>query len=408
MQNITFNTLKWIKISLINFCVVALAGILLRYKINFSLPFVDQKFLLHAHSHFAFTGWITLILMTLMVNYLQQKKIDTNFKKYHYLLGANLIVAYGMFFAFMAQGYELYSITFSTLSIFISYGFAFTFWRDINKVIDESFKRWFKTGLVLLVVSSIGAFTLAGLMAMQIKVQDYYFAAVYFFLHFQYNGWFLFVCFGLLFSYLSKKELAVSSTINKRIFWIMAITVAPTYFLSILWLKLPLVLHVLADISGILQLAVLIYFIKLLPLLKNNLSFYLTPSAKYLWLLAYAAFILKVILQLLSIVPFLSTYAFAFRPIVIGYLHLSFLGIISFFILGYISEILSDFRSYMPKTGVLIFITGVIIQEIVLMCQGLEVFGFRSLPYGNIILFYSAIIIGSGLVWVTVKVYQRS
>jgi hypothetical protein len=243
-------------------------------------------------------------------------------------------------------------------------------------------------------------------MAMHIKVQDYYFAAVYFFLHFQYNGWFLFVCFGLLFSYLSRKGIVVSSIINKRIFWIMAITVAPTYLLSILWLKIPLILHVVADISGILQLAVLIYFIRLLPLFKNNSSSYLLPSAKYLWFLTYAAFILKVILQLLSIVPFLSTYAFAFRPIVIGYLHLSFLGIISFFILGYISEILSDFHSYLPKRGVLIFITGVIIQEIVLMCQGLEVFGVHSLPHANMVLFYSAIVIGSGLVWVTAKVCQ--
>ncbi len=53
---------KWIKICFINLLIVALLGVTLRYKIAFSLPFVDQKHLLHGHSHFAFAGWITQII----------------------------------------------------------------------------------------------------------------------------------------------------------------------------------------------------------------------------------------------------------------------------------------------------------------------------------------------------------
>ncbi|MEO8569142.1 MAG: hypothetical protein ABI419_08400 [Ginsengibacter sp.] len=408
MERGLFKTRQWIQIALINFCVVALAGITLRYKINFPLPLVNQKYLLHAHSHFAFDGWVTLALMAMMVNYLQQQEVNINYKKYHWVLLANCVTAYGMFFSFILEGYAFFSITFSTISIFISYFFIYYLWRDLNKAKDQSYaSKWFKAALVLWAISSLGAFTLAYLMANHIMVQDYYFGAIYFFLHFQYNGWFLFACFGLLFSYLYKKGFLAAVTISKKLFIMMAITVGPTYFLSILWLKLPIALHIIADVSGVLQLFVLLYFIRLFPLLKKNISFSFPKTTKYLWIMASIAFILKVILQMLSIIPFLSHYAFGFRPVVIGYLHLSFLGIITFFLLGYINQILSEYQQQISKTGVIIFACGVLIQEIILMCQGLEAIEVEPLPYANIILFYAAIAMGIGLMLITVRINNK-
>ena len=409
-QNL-FNTRRWIQIALINFCVVAFAGIILRYKINFPLPFVNQKYLLHGHSHFAFDGWVALALMALMVNYLQQQNVKTSYTKYHRLLLANCVIAYAMFFSFIAEGYAFLSITFSTLSIFISYIFIYYLWLDLNKVEDKSdAPKWFKASMVLWALSSLGAFSLAYLMANDIRVQDYYFGAVYFFLHFQYNGWFLFCCFGLLFSFLYRKGLLPAAIPGKRLFSIMTITVGPSYLLSILWLKIPVVLVVLADIAGILQLLVLYYFIKLFFLAVKALPFKIQDAASpfikptsFLWIMAGFAFVVKIILQMLSIIPYFSKYAFGFRPIVIGYLHLSFLGIISFFILGYMNQILSVFQRTISRTGVLLFATGVLIQEITLMYQGLEAMEVQPFPYANIILFYAAIVMTAGLVWIAVN-----
>ena len=70
------NVKFWLKFSLLNLCIVALLGVLMRYKIGFEFPFFNQKNLQHSHSHFAFSGWVTHTLMTLMVYYLQTK-IDT-------------------------------------------------------------------------------------------------------------------------------------------------------------------------------------------------------------------------------------------------------------------------------------------------------------------------------------------
>ena len=403
-----FNTRRWIQIALINFCIVALAGVTMRYKINFPLPVVNQKYLLHAHSHFAFDGWVAIALMALMVNYLQRNNIITNYKKYHWILTASCLTAYAMFISFIIEGYDTFSITFSSLSIFISYFFIFYMWRDLNLVVDKAYSpKWFKGALILLAVSSLGAFSLAYLMANHIMIQDLYFSAIYFFLHFQYNGWFLFACFGLVFSFLYKIGFLPTAAISKKLFIIMAIMVAPTFLLSILWLKLPVGLRWIANISGILQLLVLIYFIQLLPIIKKHINHTISRTTRSLWIMAAIAFILKIVLQMLSIIPFLSHLAFGFRPVVIGYLHLSFIGIISFFILGYINEIFKEKGYRVQGGGIIIFVIGFLVQELVLMAQGLESLEVTPLPYANIILLICAILMLLGLIWIVIGISKK-
>jgi hypothetical protein len=397
-----FNTKRWIEIALINFCVVALAGVTMRYKINFALPAINQKYLMHGHSNFAFVGWVAMALMILMVRYLVRNDLQTNYKKYHYILIAEVIASYAMLVSFIIQGYDFWSITFSVITIVISYFYIFFYWRDLNKVHDAGFSRsWLKAALLLWAFSSLGAFMLAYLMANHIMIQDLYFASVYFFMHFQYNGWFLFACFGIFFSYMHRLGLFRMAFLSKRLFMVMAITVVPTYFLSILWLRLPLSLHWIANISGILQLLVLLYFFKIISLVQKNTNIKFSWSTKWLWRLASIAFILKIILQMLSTLPFLSHFAFGFRPVVIGYLHLSFVGIISLFILGYINEFIHRFRGNVSGIGAIIFVSGFIVQEIVLMLHGLEAMDVEPVKGANIILFYCAILMAAGLIWIT-------
>ena len=121
-----FTLRRLLKISLFNLLLVASIGVVLRYKILYSLPFVDQKQLLHGHSHFAFAGWIAHTLMVLFVAYLSRYRQRDEFKKYKYVLIINLISAYGMLLSFPVQGYGLVSISFSTLSVFTFY-FIFNF-----------------------------------------------------------------------------------------------------------------------------------------------------------------------------------------------------------------------------------------------------------------------------------------
>lgn len=398
METIQFNSSRWIRIALINFFIVALAGVILRYKINFPLPFVNQKYLLHGHSHFAFVGWVTLALMTLMVNHLVTSGLVTNYRKYFWFLVANTVTAYGMLFTFILQGYALFSITFSTLSIFVSYFFIYYYWKDLNKIKQEAhITIWFKLALILWGLSSIGAFGLAYLMASRTVVQELYFAAIYFFLHFQYNGWFLFCSFGLLFSFLKESNKPHFIKINKQLFLALAIAVVPSYLLSIFGLKIPGYLFWIGMVSAIVQLAALFYSYKLLQAIRTSLSIRFKKMTTLLWSLAYISFVLKIILQALSIIPYFGSFAFGLRPVIIGYLHLCFLGVISFFLLGYINEALARKGIKLNKSGLLIFISGVILQEVVLMIQALDAMIDQTSANTHIVLLIAAVAMATGL-----------
>ncbi len=403
MKSSLFNINYWIKIALMNLFIVAFAGIVLRYKINFSLPFIDQKYLLHGHSHFAFVGWVSLSLMALMIYYLQKNEITVNYNKYKWVLLANTVTAYGMLLTFIWQGYAFFSITFSTLSIFVSYVFIYFYWQDLKKIKkDDIIQIWFKTGLIIWAISSFGAFSLAYFMANQLKNQDLYFAAIYFFLHFQYNGWFIFVCFGLLFAYMKQNDNLNFLSICSKIYLLLSITVIPTYFLSIIWLKIPSYLYWLGAIAGLIQLPIILYLIKLL----NQFKFYsknISTTTKLLWGLAFMALVIKITLQSLSAIPYLAQFAFSYRPIVIGYLHLSFLGIITFFILGFKNEILKKNQLHLNPFGVRLFVFSVVFQEIILMSQGLEVINQQAIPYASKLLFITAILMGVSLFFIAFK-----
>lgn len=396
-----FITKRWIQIALINFCIVALAGVTMRYKINFALPAVDQKYLMHAHSNFAFVGWVAIALMTLMVRYLIRNNVDTNYLKYRWILIADVVAAYGMFIAFIIQGYDFWSNTFLVFTILISYFFIYFYWKDLNKVKDRNFSAaWLKFALFLWAFSSLGAIALAYLLANHVMIQDLYFAALYFFLHFQYNGWFLFVCFGVFFSYMQRQGLDITR-LSKRLYWIMAILVVPTYFLSILWLDLPSALYWIGNISGILQILELIFFIMVLQKIVKAKTVRFHGSTSWLWSMVSIAFLLKMVLQLLSIIPYFSHFAFGYRPVVIGYLHLSFVGVVSLFIFGYVNEFIHRFKGRVSGMGALVFVIGFIIQEMILMFQGLEAMNVEPVRSANIILFYCAILQAAGLIWIT-------
>jgi hypothetical protein len=384
-----------------NILLVAGIGIVLRYKIAFSLPFINQKFLLHGHSHFAFAGWISQAIMVLMVAYLYKHNGERVFKKYRWLLYANLLTAYGMLIAFPIEGYALFSIILSTLSIVVSYVFTIVYWKDLNKLTTKHTSHaWFKTALFCNSFSSLGAFALAVMMATKTIHQTWYLAAEYFYLHFQYNGWFFFACMGLVTASLFN---TVAPAVLKRIFALFAAAVLPAYFLSALWMDIPLWVYLLVIAAALAQLLGWVYMLiiikKQLPQLKQSLS----PIVKWLLGLSAAALTIKLLLQLGSTIPSLSTLAFGFRPIVIGYLHLVLLGVITLFLLGYMfaSNSISSNKKAIAGTGV--FAGGIIINEIFLMTQGVAALTYTNIPFINEALLAAAVIMFTGLLLLNIS-----
>ncbi len=387
---------KWLRISLFNLMLVAFLGMILRYKILFSLPFLDQKHLLHAHSHFAFSGWVSQILMVLMVAALSRQKGALVFAKYNWLLYANLISSFGMLIFFTLQGYSLLSIIFSTLSIITSWLFAYIYWKDLNQLPVKTIAHcWLKAALVFNALSAMGAFSLAFMMANKMTSQNWYLLSVYFFLHFQYNGWFLFACMGLLMDKI--QGVFPDQRLMKQIFRLFLWACAPAYFLSALWLNLPVWLYVLVVAAALGQVYGWVKMLQQFWIKRTTLKTLLGPITKFLLLLSAVAFTVKLSLQLGSTIPSLSQLAFGFRPIVIGYLHLILLGVITLFLLGFIFSEKPAFQGKKIRLAVGIFTTGVILNELLLMIQGVAAMSYILVPGINELLLLTAIVLFSGM-----------
>ncbi len=395
-----FPLFRWLKIAVINLLIVATLGVVLRYKILYPLPFVDQKHLLHGHSHFAFAGWITQALMTLMTAYLARYSGKAVIKKYHWLLLANLLTAYGMLVAFPIQGYGLYSIIFSTASVAASYIFAWCYWRDISKLgFSNTSHSWFKAAVFFNAFSSLGVFALTLMMINKVIHQNWYLAAEYFYLHFQYNGWFFFACMGLFTAWLKKFE--VSEDTLRKIYRLFAFASVPAYFLSALWMHLPVWVYSIVVLAAFAQVLGWAWMLKLLKpkwhLLKNDIS----KSARSILILSALALSVKLLLQLGSTIPSLSDLAFGFRPIVVGYLHLVLLGVITLFLLGDMFAEKYFHLSSVTIVGLVIFAVAVILNEVILMAQGVAAISYNTLPFVNELLLCTAILLFTGALLMT-------
>lgn len=384
----------WIKFSLFNLLLVATLGLLMRYKIAFELPFIHQKNIQHSHSHFAFAGWVSQTLIVLMVHFLSKQNSAINLEKYKKVFISNLVCAYIMLFSFIFQGYGLLSILFSTLSIFVSFWFAFLFFKDLRLVSNEAIaKNWFKAALFFNVISSFGTFALAFMMATKNVPQDFYLSSIYYYLHFQYNGWFWFACMGLFLSQLTLNLSIVKA--NKTIFNWFFISCIPAYLLSILWIKLPIWIYSIAVISAILQVLVWIQFLKIIiPNFIKNFS--VAPFFKWIYIGLIVCISIKFLLQLGSTIPLVGKLAFGFRPIVIAYLHLVLLAIISGFLLVYLFTKQFVFQTNAIKKALALFIIGIFLNELVLAIQGITSFSYILIPFVNEMLFGIAIILFFG------------
>lgn len=195
---------KWIDLSILGLCTVGLLGVLMRSKIVFAMPFINYNNLLEAHSHFTFSGWVTLALMTLMI----YEFLSPAFYKrriYQRLLGAITISVWFMLIAFLLQGYGILSIIFYTIFIFLSYILTYIFIKDILKAkLSMPVYLAAISSVVCFILSSLGAFVITYIYFTKSFDPVLYRDALFTYLHFQYNGFFSMAIFALLFNLIAQ------------------------------------------------------------------------------------------------------------------------------------------------------------------------------------------------------------
>lgn len=365
---------KHIGIALAYFLAVALMGILLRLYFVVSLPF-NFKFLLHAHSHTALLGWIYLGLTTLIYKIFLSEAQKLKLYKRIFIFTNVCIV--GMMVTFPFQGYAFFSIIFSTLFLFASYWFSWFAMKHIPQHFKTRFSwKLIKASLWYLVFSSIGPWTIGGVMATLGPESIWYKTSIYFYLHFQYNVWFILALLGVLFYIFEEKGIQFNPQKLKSFFLLLNFGVLFTVFLSVLWFVPPTVFYVLGLIGAVAQ---CLAFFELFFLLKNHfpvLKNVFTPRAFFLLKIAGGLVLVKLLMQLFSAFPYIANLAFLLKDFVIGYLHLVFLGIVITTMLAF----LQYFKLIqLPKSFITIFLVAFVTTEFLIFYKAFAI--WLGLPF---------------------------
>ena len=358
---------KLILVCLINFFVAAVMGLALRYTFIESIS-INYRYLTHAHSHVAMLGWVYLMLYVLFINFFIPEKKPI-YNKLFWLTEFSVI---GMMVSFPIQGYAAISITFSTLHILCSYYFVYLVWKHhkTNSVVTS---KLLKASLLFMLLSTFGVWCLGPAVSMLGQASAFYQIAIQFFLHFQFNGWFVIAVIAVFFHILG-----INNSKEFRLFFnfLIASTLL-TLALPIQWFAPHKSLLWINGIGVILQLFTLFFFLKiikpkLLEIIKHH-----SKLLVYLFSFSILCFVIKVLLQVMTLIPEFSEVVYTHRNFVIGFIHLLMLGVISGFLLSFIVK--SNIISYSKSLyiGVYSFLIGFVLTELLLLVQGYKFY------YGN-------------------------
>lgn len=379
---------KFVLVCLLNFLIAALLGLALRY--FFVEPInIDYRFLTHAHSHIAMLGWVYLMLFVLIVHYFVPEKKPI----FNKLFWITEFAVLGMLFSFPFQGYAAVSITFSTLHIFCSYYFAYLIFKH-HKTQSKVTSYLLRTALIFMLISTAGVWCLGPAVALVGTASAFYQIAIQFFLHFQFNGWFLIAVIAVLLH-----QLHVQDSRDLRLFFkLLIISTVLTFALPVNWFAPHIALMWINGLGVLLQLIALFYFLKIVkPRLKVLLKTQ-TKTAKWLYRFALLCFILKIALQSASLAPEVSNMAYQQRNFIIGFIHLTMLGVVSGFLFAFLLQNNLVKHTKMVVFGLYTFVLGFVLTEVILFVQGcFFYFGKGFLPNYYLLLFLCSILLPLGI-----------
>ncbi len=386
------------------FILSALYGLLLRWNFTYPLTFVDYHHFLQSHSHVAFLGWgylatIGVLLSNFVEASTKQKKI------YKITISIIVVTITLMLISFPLGGYKAFSIVLLSVFGLTSYVISYRLLRDIKG--NSVAHKLIKYGIYYYILSSLATWFLAGVLVSQGKT-DLYHNTVYFYLHFLYNGYFVFVLFGFLFKTFKKQKITISKKLQENFFLYLNVACIPAYALSVLWSDVSAVFYVVGFAASILQLISLFFLMKIvrqaLPQLKWK------SISKLLLKFGLIAYLLKIVIQIASSFPFIVEKSLALKPFfIIGYLHLFTLAFMSIFLFLILAELrIIEFRNTISKIGIGTFLIGIFITETLFFSQGfLFLNGFGPIKNYNLLVLIFSFFMVFGLLFIFLSQFKK-
>lgn len=280
----------------------AFIGLVLRYAYTGAISGFPFKNVMHSHSHVLLLGFIfNALLILVWTNFTQGiDKIS-----YRYYIALQVCIAF-MLVTFLLQGYAFFSILFSTLHLWISYILLIRLWKRLIE--NTTINKFIKVGIIFHFLSSLGPYVLGPLMVLKMQSSPIYEQAIFFYLHFQYFG----VFFVWMLAVLLQK---VTVIFSKKHIMIISFSLVLLFAHSLDYSYDHWSINVVGGLGSILLLGILLSFNRYFRKVQIGYQF------------IYIIIILVALINIIGSVPSIANSVVENRLLLIGWLHLLFLGL---------------------------------------------------------------------------------
>ena len=280
----------------------AFIGLVLRYAYTGAITGFPFKNVMHSHSHVLLLGFIfNALLILVWTNFTQGiDKIS-----YRYYIALQVCIAF-MLVTFLLQGYAFFSILFSTLHLWISYILLIRLWKRLIE--NTTINKFIKVGIIFHFLSSLGPYVLGPLMVLKMQSSPLYEQAIFFYLHFQYFG----VFFVWMLAVLLQK---VTVILSKKHIMIISFSLVLLFAHSLDYSYDHWSINVVGGLGSILLLGVLLSYNRYFRKVQIGYQF------------IYIIIILVALINIIGSVPSIANSVVENRLLLIGWLHLLFLGL---------------------------------------------------------------------------------
>lgn len=368
------------------FMVVAGAGVLLRtFHLFDQIPFGFIE-LRHAHSHLGFLGWVFPVAMLLIDHRFGQanKRNSTNL-----LFWPVMLVNVLMFGSFIFYGYDRPSIILLSIHTVLACVYGYKLLAALRTETGAETQRLIQASVLIMALSFIGPIAIPILKNSGGGPEEFK-LAIHFYLHFQYNGFFVLSVLALMSSAGIKGKSVVA-------FLMLILGIVGTYFLTVSWYDGLNSLSWVGVVSAALQMIGGMILLKNFNLISRIRSS--GPVEKMVLGTVVTALAIKWALQLTSNWITSLDVEEGIRMWTVAYLHLVFLGVATPYFFSELKNLgLIPVRGY--SFSVTVLLGGLILTEVVLLIQGMggRIFGYYLpandlLILGSVGLFISATVL---------------
>ena len=396
----------WFFIALMDLFAAAIIGVLLRAMYIVEIPFVTFRPWLHGHSHTALLGWLFIGISIALLHDGGAERMTTRTR---WLLGGLQAAVLAMLIGFPIQGYGAFTIAASTVHMILAYVLLGVIWRAGNAWPPRGSRVFLRFAIGFFGLSTLGVLAIGPIIATGNQGAEFYYWAVQFFLHFQFNGWFWFTAMALGVRWVERNGFAF--TMDRFTIGLWVVSAILTYALAIAWSEpLPAVFATVA-IGVILQLWAAFRTLRILRSLNAQVRERIPRSVRILIGVALISMALKVLVQAAVAIPEVAIMALTVRHFVMGFIHMNTLGTMTMLLMAYaVVEGWLDINRKSVRFGLGALVLGIVLSEVLLFTQGTFFWaGWGLIPGHYEELFGVSVLIplGVGVLLVQALVRQR-